>query len=154
MCCYIILFSYVLSEAIQIHTTCDASPIYRRLTIRHATQALWDYIDERRRRQLEQRSIECELPVTHLEAVLVIAEPIFLCNHDATPHGSPHVSHRAFSFTGSTTTLCSGLAKGMPSIDALGEAGKPRFIHVLRTLMSTPPWLCIRPRRCHHILRD
>ena len=65
----------------------------------------------------------------------------------------PHVSHRAFSFTGSTTTLCSGLAKAMPSTD-MGEAGKPRFIHVLRTLMSTPPWLCIRPRICHHNLRD
>ena len=63
--------------------------LYQRCTARPAMDALWVYIDERRSRQLEQRIIECELPVTHLEAVPAIVEPIFLCNHDETPHSSP-----------------------------------------------------------------
>ena len=65
----------------------------------------------------------------------------------------PHVSQSALSRTGSTITLCSGLAKAMPLTDVL-EAGKPRPIHVFRSLQSIPPWWCIRPRMCHQCLRD
>ena len=76
---------------------------------------------------------------------------------EATMHiqaSRPHLSHNAFSLMGSTTTLNAGPAKGMPSTDAVGEAGKPSFTHDFRSIRSTPPALCSRPRSPHQCLMD
>ena len=77
---------------------------------------------------------------------------------EATMHiqvSRPHLSHNAFSLMGSTTTLNAGPAKGMPSqCDPPGEAGKPWPTHDFRSIRSTPPALCSRPRSPHQCLMD
>ena len=56
---------------------------------RQAKQALWEYIDERRRRHVKQWTIEFEVHLTHSKQVPFIDDPIFFWSYDAEPSLSP-----------------------------------------------------------------
>ena len=92
----------------------------------------------------ERSNSNCTLPSSKVYPLSTIQS-----SSEATMHiqaSRPHLSHKAFSLMGSTTTLNAGPAKGMPSTDAVGEAGKPRPTHDFRSARSTPPAVCSRPR--------